>query len=56
MYAATCLDGVESLIENRARADVKDDPRLIRISVGVEDVKFAPFFVVVFMEYLNRRP
>ncbi|PBL02506.1 cystathionine gamma-synthase [Armillaria gallica] len=37
--AATSLGGVESLIEYRARADVREDPRLIRISVGVEDVE-----------------
>ncbi|KAK0190989.1 Cys/Met metabolism PLP-dependent enzyme-domain-containing protein [Armillaria mellea] len=37
--AATSLGGVESLIEYRARADAREDPRLIRISVGVEDVE-----------------
>lgn len=36
---ATSLGGVESLIEHRARADPKEDPRLVRISVGVEDIE-----------------
>ncbi|KAF9055206.1 cystathionine gamma-synthase [Hymenopellis radicata] len=37
--AATSLGSVESLIEYRARADVREDPRLIRISVGVEELE-----------------
>ncbi|KAK0498754.1 Cys/Met metabolism PLP-dependent enzyme-domain-containing protein [Armillaria luteobubalina] len=37
--AATSLGGVESLIEYRARADIREDPRLIRISVGVEEIE-----------------
>ncbi|KAJ7591167.1 Cys/Met metabolism PLP-dependent enzyme-domain-containing protein [Mycena floridula] len=36
---ATSLGGVESLIEYRLRADPKEDPRLIRISVGIEDIE-----------------
>ena len=36
---ATSLGGVESLIEQRANLDVNADPRLIRISVGVEDLE-----------------
>ncbi|KAI0675568.1 cystathionine gamma-synthase [Trametes maxima] len=36
---ATSLGGVESLIELRIQSDAKADPRLIRISVGVEDVE-----------------
>ncbi|THV08655.1 cystathionine gamma-synthase [Dendrothele bispora CBS 962.96] len=35
--AATSLGGVESLIEYRARADPREDPRLVRLSIGVED-------------------
>ena len=35
---ATSLGGVESLIEQRVHADANEDPRLLRISVGVEDV------------------
>ncbi|KAI0650648.1 cystathionine gamma-synthase [Trametes meyenii] len=34
---ATSLGGVESLIEQRVHSDPGADPRLIRISVGVED-------------------
>ncbi|TFY83826.1 hypothetical protein EWM64_g191 [Hericium alpestre] len=34
---ATSLGGVESLIEQRARSDPNADPRIVRISVGVED-------------------
>ncbi|KAI0654776.1 cystathionine gamma-synthase [Cubamyces menziesii] len=36
---ATSLGGVESLIEHRVLLDPKVDPRLIRISVGVEDLE-----------------
>ncbi|KAA1466212.1 cystathionine gamma-synthase [Dentipellis sp. KUC8613] len=35
---ATSLGGVESLIEQRSRSDPGADPRLIRISVGVEEL------------------
>lgn len=36
---ATSLGGVESLIEHRRLSDPKTDPRLLRISVGIEDVE-----------------
>jgi len=36
---ATSLGGVESLMEHRIQSDPSSDPRLIRISVGVEDVE-----------------
>ncbi|EIW61274.1 cystathionine gamma-synthase [Trametes versicolor FP-101664 SS1] len=36
---ATSLGGVESLIEQRIHSDPGADPRLIRISVGIEDVE-----------------
>ncbi|KAF9263503.1 cystathionine gamma-synthase [Marasmius fiardii PR-910] len=36
---ATSLGGVESLIEYKARADPKENPCLVRLSVGVEDVE-----------------
>ncbi|KIK65365.1 hypothetical protein GYMLUDRAFT_349168 [Collybiopsis luxurians FD-317 M1] len=36
---ATSLGGVESLIENRARGDPNEDPTLIRLSVGLEDLE-----------------
>ncbi|EIN10726.1 cystathionine gamma-synthase [Punctularia strigosozonata HHB-11173 SS5] len=35
---ATSLGGVESLIEQRRQSDPGADPRLIRISVGIEDL------------------
>ncbi|KAG9051026.1 hypothetical protein FS837_000134 [Tulasnella sp. UAMH 9824] len=35
---ATSLGGVESLMEQRALADPKEDPRLVRISIGLEEV------------------
>ncbi|KAF2151723.1 cystathionine gamma-synthase [Myriangium duriaei CBS 260.36] len=38
-HHATSLGGVESLIEWRAMSDEKVDKRLLRISVGVEDVR-----------------
>jgi cystathionine beta-lyase/cystathionine gamma-synthase len=36
---ATSLGGVESLIEQRLQSDADADPRLIRISVGVEELE-----------------
>ena len=36
---ATSLGGVESLIEYRLQSDPKADPRLIRLSVGVEELE-----------------
>lgn len=36
---ATSLGGVESLIEQRVHSDPGADPRLIRISVGAEDLE-----------------
>ncbi|GJE84420.1 cystathionine gamma-synthase [Phanerochaete sordida] len=36
---ATSLGGIESLIEQRVASDAGADPRLIRISVGVEDIE-----------------
>ncbi|CCM04169.1 uncharacterized protein FIBRA_06331 [Fibroporia radiculosa] len=36
---ATSLGGVESLIEQRSSVDPTADPRLVRISVGVEDLE-----------------
>ena len=39
MQPATSLGGVESLMEQRVHSDPGADPRLIRISVGVEDLE-----------------
>ncbi|KAH8118390.1 cystathionine gamma-synthase [Phellopilus nigrolimitatus] len=39
LVPATSLGGVESLIEQRVTADPGTDPRLIRVSVGVEDLE-----------------
>ncbi|KAI5123419.1 hypothetical protein M0805_006124 [Coniferiporia weirii] len=39
LVPATSLGGVESLIEQRVTADPATDPRLIRISIGVEDLE-----------------
>ncbi|KAG8910847.1 hypothetical protein FRC01_006096, partial [Tulasnella sp. 417] len=36
---ATSLGGVESLMEQRVQADPKEDPRLVRLSVGLEEVE-----------------
>lgn len=36
---ATSLGGVESLIEQRKHSSEKDDIRLLRISVGIEDIE-----------------
>jgi cystathionine beta-lyase/cystathionine gamma-synthase len=36
---ATSLGGVESLIDHRIKSDPFADPRLIRLSIGVEDVE-----------------
>ena len=43
LQPATSLGGVESLIEQRAISDPNSDPRLLRISVGVEDVEVISF-------------
>ncbi|THH33592.1 hypothetical protein EUX98_g557 [Antrodiella citrinella] len=37
--AATSLGGVESLVEHRVASDPGEDPHLIRLSIGVEDVE-----------------
>lgn len=37
-HHATSLGGVESLIEWRTMSDNKVDPRLLRLSIGIEDV------------------
>ncbi|KAH8106123.1 cystathionine gamma-synthase [Cristinia sonorae] len=36
---ATSLGGVESLVEHRVASDPSEDPRLIRLSIGVEEVE-----------------
>lgn len=36
---ATSLGGVESLIEHRLGTDPDSDPRLVRLSVGVEELE-----------------
>ncbi|KAF9058074.1 Cys/Met metabolism PLP-dependent enzyme-domain-containing protein [Panaeolus papilionaceus] len=36
---ATSLGGVESLVEHRIQSDPSSDPRLIRLSIGVEEVE-----------------
>ncbi|KAG8902346.1 hypothetical protein FRB99_004560 [Tulasnella sp. 403] len=36
---ATSLGGAESLLEQRLASDPKEDPRLVRLSVGLEDVE-----------------
>ncbi|KIM76404.1 hypothetical protein PILCRDRAFT_648730 [Piloderma croceum F 1598] len=41
---ATSLGGVESLIEQRCQSDPREDPRLIRISVGIEDLEVRIIF------------
>jgi cystathionine gamma-synthase len=35
---ATSLGGVESLVQQRKQSDPKQDPRLVRLSIGVEEV------------------
>jgi cystathionine beta-lyase/cystathionine gamma-synthase len=35
---ATSLGGVESLVEQRIMADPKENPLLVRLSIGVEEV------------------
>ncbi|KAF8192491.1 Cys/Met metabolism PLP-dependent enzyme-domain-containing protein [Pholiota molesta] len=37
--SATSLGGVESLVEHRIQSDPSSDPRLIRLSIGVEEVE-----------------
>ena len=40
---ATSLGGVESLVEQRVLSEPGVDPRLICVSVGVEDLEVWPF-------------
>jgi cystathionine gamma-synthase len=39
MQPATSLGGVESLIEQRFQVDSSVDPKMLRISVGVENIE-----------------
>jgi len=39
MQPATSLGGVESLIEQRFQVDPSVDPKMLRISVGVENIE-----------------
>ena len=43
---ATSLGGVESLVEHRIQSDAGADPRLVRLSVGVEDVEVTALSLV----------
>jgi cystathionine beta-lyase/cystathionine gamma-synthase len=45
---ATSLGGVESLVEQRFRADPKENPLLVRLSIGVEEVAVSPSVVYRF--------
>ena len=38
LQAATSLGGVESLAEHRIKSDPKENPLLVRLSIGVEEV------------------
>ena len=42
---ATSLGGVESLIEHRVVTDPSEDPHLLRLSIGVEDVEVCHWFI-----------
>jgi cystathionine beta-lyase/cystathionine gamma-synthase len=42
---ATSLGGVESLVEHRVNADPKENPLLVRLSIGVEEVVEVLFIV-----------
>ena len=50
---ATSLGGVESLIEQRVHSDPGADPRLIRISAGVEDLEVRSFCNVTILTMVD---
>lgn len=43
---ATSLGGVESLVEHRIQSDPSSDPRLVRLSIGVEDVEVSVWLLI----------
>ena len=43
---ATSLGGVESLIEHRVESDPDADPRLVRLSIGVEELEVCTVMVI----------
>lgn len=48
---ATSLGGVESLAEHRFKSDPKQDPLLVRLSIGVEEVEVrvsSGYYAVIF--------
>ncbi|KAH9062156.1 cystathionine gamma-synthase [Lactarius vividus] len=53
--AATSLGGVESLIEQRIRSSPGEDPRIVRISVGVEDISDLKEDLRSALQVLSRR-
>ncbi|KAH9179895.1 cystathionine gamma-synthase [Lactarius sanguifluus] len=53
--AATSLGGVESLIEQRVRSSPGEDPRVVRISVGVEDISDLKEDLRSALQVLSRR-
>lgn len=52
---ATSLGGVESLLEHRVKSDPTEDPRIIRVSVGLEDFEdLKADLTAAFKEVLER--
>ncbi|SOV03586.1 related to Cystathionine beta-lyase [Ustilago sp. UG-2017a] len=52
---ATSLGGVESLLEHRIKSDPTEDPRIIRVSVGLEDFEdLKADLTAAFKEVLER--
>ena len=46
MQCASSLGGVESLMEHRQGVDPGSDPRLVRLSVGVEELEVCVVLVI----------
>ena len=60
LQSSTSLGSVESIIEQRAVSDESEDPRLVRISVGLEDIEVGeiiprsfPFFLYPYWNYTD---
>jgi len=53
---ATSLGGVESLAEQRVQADPKESPHLVRLSIGVEEVRVSHSGAYLFCSDLKLTP
>jgi cystathionine beta-lyase/cystathionine gamma-synthase len=52
MQCASSLGGVESLMEHRQGVDPGSDPRLIRLSIGVEELEVC-FVLAIYADFAD---